>query len=48
MRKALASIVIVAFAGLMFTSIIAIFSGSHLVPHVQNIHSYQYPYFMAY
>lgn len=49
MKKALASIVIIAFAGLLCTSMLAVFSGSKLaeqfiVKH-QQLH---YPYFMAY
>ena len=48
MRKALASIVMVAFAGLLLTSLIAMFSGSRLINHARKNHAYQYPYFMAY
>lgn len=49
MKKTLASIVIIAFAGLLCTSLLAVFSGSKLaeqfiVKH-QQVH---YPYFMAY
>ena len=49
MKKALASIVIIAFAGLICTSLLAVFSGSKLgqqyVMKHQHLH---YPYFMAY
>ncbi len=48
MRRALASVIIVAFAGLLLTSLIAVFSGSHLGGRYVNSHSYAYPYFMAY
>ena len=48
MRKALASVIIIAFAGLLLTSLVAVFSGSHLGSHYQNSHAFEYPYFMAY
>jgi len=47
MRKALASVVIIAFVGLLCTSLLAVFSGSSL-GNQYLIHSQQYPYFMAY
>ena len=49
MKKALASIVIIAFAGLLLISLLAVFSGSHLArQYVSDQHQLQYPYFMAY
>jgi hypothetical protein len=49
MKKALASIVIIAFAGLLCTSLLAIFSGSKLAQQYVTKHQQlQYPYFMAY
>ncbi len=48
MRKALASVVIIAFAGLLCTSLLAVFSGNavnRLYKQNQPIH---YPYFLAY
>ena len=48
MRKALASVIIVAFAGLLLTSLVAVFSGSQLGSHYMNSHTYEYPYFMTY
>lgn len=47
MRKAFASLVIVIFAGLLCTSLLAIFSGATLGSQYTGLHS-QYPYFMAY
>ncbi|MBL4759525.1 MAG: hypothetical protein JKY80_01545 [Mariprofundaceae bacterium] len=49
MKKALASIVIIAFAGLLCTSLLAVFSGSKLgQQYVTKDHNLHYPYFMAY
>lgn len=49
MKKALASIVIIAFAGLLCTSLLAVFSGSKLgKQYAAKEHSLHYPYFMAY
>ena len=49
MKKALASVVIVAFAGLLCTSLLAVFSGSKLgQQYVLKHQQLQYPYFMAY
>lgn len=49
MKKALASIIVIAFAGLLCTSLLAVFSGSKLAQQFitkdQQLH---YPYFMAY
>jgi hypothetical protein len=49
MKKALASIVIIAFLGLLCTSILAIFSGSKLgQQYASKNQQIEYPYFMAY
>ena len=48
MRKALASVVIIAFAGLLCTSLLAVFNGTTLGGQYVNSQSVQYPYFMAY
>ena len=48
MRKALASVVIVAFAGLLCTSLLAVFDGTTLGSQYVNSQSLQYPFFMAY
>lgn len=47
MRKALASVVIIAFAGLLCTSLLAVFDGTSLS---KEYHSHQaiYPYYMVY
>lgn len=49
MKKALASIVIVAFAGLLCTTLLAVFSGSKLGNQYVHHHTaVQYPYYMIY
>ena len=48
MRKALASVVIIAFAGLLCTSLLAVFNGSALSKQYQSHQPIHYPYFMAY
>lgn len=48
MKKALASIVIIAFVGLLCTSILAIFSGQRLGKQYLSQQHLQYPYVMAY
>lgn len=48
MRKALASVVIVAFAGLLCTSLLALFSGTKLGTHYTNGRAFQNPYTMTY
>lgn len=49
MKRVLASIVVVAFAGLFMTSFLAVFSGAHL-SHQMKHHAdnFNYPYYMAY
>ena len=49
MRKAMGSIVVVAFAGLLGTSLLAVFSGARLGQQYTPKHEQlEYPYFMAY
>lgn len=48
MRKALASVIIIAFAGLLCSSLLAIFSGNTLASRYAANQSIHYPYFMAY
>jgi len=49
MNKALASVIIIAFVGLLCTSLLAIFSGSKLgQQYVMKHQELHYPYFMAY
>lgn len=48
MRRALAGVVIVAFAGLLCTSLLALFSGNSIDAKYLNSHSLHYPYFIAY
>lgn len=49
MKKTLASIVIIAFVGLLCTSLLAVFSGSKLgQQYILNHQKLHYPYFMAY
>lgn len=48
MKKALASVVIIAFAGLLSTSLLAVFNGTSLASRYINSQSLQYPYFLAY
>lgn len=49
MKKALASIVVIAFTGLLCTSLLAVFSGSQLSQmYVMKHQQLHYPYFMAY
>lgn len=47
MRKALASFIIVAFAGLLTTSLLAIYSKSSVKTDVLNSQIH-YPYFVGY
>lgn len=48
MRKALASVVVIIFAGLLCTSLLTIFTGSTVSNQYMNNHSLQYPYYMSY
>ena len=49
MRKALASVVIIAFAGLLCTSLLAVFNGTTVgSQYISSQSSHEYPYFMAY
>lgn len=49
MKRVLASIVIVAFACLFMTSLLAVFSGTHLSHQMkQRSDNFNYPYYMAY
>ena len=47
-KKALASVVVVAFAGLLCTSLLALFNGASLGSRYVDSQSINYPYFMAY
>jgi len=47
MRKTLASVVIIAFAGLLCTSLLAVFDGSMAGSHYLS-QMYEHSYFMAY
>lgn len=48
MRKALASVVVVIFAGLLCTSLLTIFTGNNVNSQYLTNHSLQYPYYMSY
>ena len=48
MRKTLASFVVIAFAGLLSTSLLAIFSGTTISSHLLSSQMMQHAYFMAY
>ena len=48
MQKALASVVIIAFAGLLGTSLMTLFSGQSLTSMYLHQQSLHVPYFMAY
>jgi len=48
MKKTLASIVVVAFAGLLCTGLLAVFSGTAIGKQYISSQSHQYPYFLAY
>jgi len=48
MRKALASVVVIVFAGLLCTSLLTIFTGSSVSNRYINSQSLQYPYYMSY
>ena len=47
MRKALASVVVIVFAGLLCTSLLTLFDGSAVGKQV-NHHAASYPYYMSY
>lgn len=48
MKRALASVVVIAFAGLLCTSLLAVFNGATIGNQYISSQSHQYPYFMAY
>ncbi len=48
MRKALAGVVIVAFTGLLCTSLLAMFHGTTIGSEYLTSQALQYPFFMAY
>lgn len=48
MRKALASIVVIVFAGLLCTSLLTIFTGNSVNNRYLSNQSMQYPYYMSY
>lgn len=48
MRKALASLVVIVFAGLLCTSLLTIFTGNSINNRYINSQSLQYPYYMSY
>lgn len=48
MQKALASVVIFAFAGLLATSLLTLFSGQSLTDMYLHQQALHVPYFMAY
>lgn len=48
MRKTLASVVVIAFAGLLCTSLLAMFNGKMIGSHFLNTQILEHPYFMAY
>lgn len=48
MRKALASVVVIVFAGLLCTSLFTIFTGSSVASRYLNSQALQYPYYMSY
>lgn len=48
MRKALASVVIIAFTGLITTSLLAVFSSTHLGQQYMQSQNSEYPYYVIY
>lgn len=48
MRKALASVVVIVFAGLLCTSLLTIFTGNASSNHDLNNHLFQYPSYISY
>jgi hypothetical protein len=48
MRKALASVIIIAFTGLLTTSLLVMFSDTSLANHYIQSQALQFPYFVAY
>jgi len=48
MRRAIAGVVILAFASLLCTSLIAIFTGNAANSHYMASASLHYPYYIAY
>ena len=48
MRKALASLVVIVFAGLLCTSLLTVFTGTSANSRYANSQSLQYPYYMSY
>ncbi len=48
MRKALASVVVIVFAGLLCTSLLTIFTGGSASKQYMNGQALQYPYYMSY
>lgn len=48
MRKTLASVVVIVFAGLLCTSLLTVFTGSSLGNRYIDSQSVQYPYYMSY
>jgi len=48
MKKALASIAVIVFAGLLCTSLLAVFNGTTIGNQYISSQSHNYPYFMAY
>ncbi len=48
MRKALASVVVIAFAGLLCVSLLAVFNGATIGNQYISSQAHEYPYFMAY
>lgn len=48
MRKTLASVVVIAFAGLLCTSLLAVFDGSMVGSHYLSSQMLEHSYFMAY
>lgn len=48
MRKALASVIVVVFAGLLCTSLVTIFTGGSISSRYAHSQSLQYPYYMSY
>lgn len=49
MKKALASVVVIVFAGLLSTSLLTVFSGNSATSYNNNnAHVLEYPYYMSY
>ncbi len=48
MKKTLAGVVIIAFAGLLCTSVLAVFSSTKMGNQYASSQSLQYPYLIAY